>query len=180
MSIFCESHALPLCISGIFVHDVCFFVGELMHHTVVFSRKYKNTHQQAKEWRSEIAYRIMLVLRTTVAIMDYPNDKIPAWQLPELSSGLELQACKPGGTTWNRWTHQIHNHNHNASESELSSEDPILVTDLKNSFRVPIRLTFLLRESICSQDERLGHPLVMDQELKLLEYVDRILEGYYG
>jgi hypothetical protein len=63
-----------------------------MHHTVVFSRKYKITQQEAKEWRSEIAYRIMLVLRTTVAIIEYPNDIIPAWQLPELSSGLELQA----------------------------------------------------------------------------------------
>jgi hypothetical protein len=156
-------------------------VGELMHHTVVFSRKYKNTDPQAKEWRSEIAYRIMLVLRTTVAIIDYPNDKIPAWQLPELSSGLELQACKPGSTTTTTtWNHQWAHHNHNNSEESEAYSDPILAADLMHSFRVPIRLTFLLRESICSQEERLTHPLVMDQELKLLEYVDRILEGYYG
>jgi hypothetical protein len=148
-----------------------------MHHTVVFSRKYKNKQQEAKEWRSEIAYRIMLVLRTTVAIIEYPNDKIPAWQLPELSSGLELQACKPG-TTWNRWAH--HNDNDSSSSNESEFSEGMLATDLKNSFRIPIRLTFLLRESICSQNERLGYPLVMDQELKLLEYVDRILEGYYG
>ena len=147
-----------------------------MHHTVVFSRKYKNKQQEAKEWRSEIAYRIMLVLRTTVAIIEYPNDKIPAWQLPELSSGLELQACMPG-TTWNRWAH--HNDNDDDNNSSESSE-PIVAADLKNSFRVPIRLAFLLRESICSQDERLGHPLVIDQELKLLEYVEKILESYYG
>ena len=49
-----------------------------------------------------------------------------------------------------------------------------------DSLRVPTRMAYLLRESICSQEERLQHPMHIQLENKLLSSVDSIVQGYYG
>jgi predicted membrane chloride channel (bestrophin family) len=43
--------------------------------------------------------------------------------------------------------------------------------------RVPIRLSYLLRKTICTQSKRLRTPIHVAQENKLL---DHFMKGYYG
>jgi hypothetical protein len=133
--------------------------GEIVQKALVFSRKGNNTNQAAKEWRSELAYRVLLLLRTTVANIKYPSAKVPAYQIPELS-GVELQCVQPDHRFLQR------------AEIPYSEE-----TD---SIRVPKRISQLLRETVCSQDSRLPHPLSVQQEMNLLASIDKFQGGYYG
>jgi hypothetical protein len=90
-------------------------LGELMQTMVIWSRKYRNTTMEAKEWRLEVAYRTMLLLRTIVAVLEYPTRKIPAWTVPELS-GIELQVCKQqeqqSPRSYNKMDESYRNHDH--------------------------------------------------------------------
>jgi hypothetical protein len=133
--------------------------GELTQTMLVFSRKQKNNNQESKEWRSELAYRSLLLLRTAVAVVEYESEQIGAWEVSELS-GFELDYVTPKDE-WRR-----------------HAQTPI--TKRTDSMRVPFRLAYLLRETICSNGERLKNPLVMAQEMKLLGSVDSFLNGYYG
>ena len=155
---------------------------------VLLSRRDRNNDQIAKEWRSEVAYRSMIVLRTAVAVMDYATSHIPAWDIPELS-GTELQFAidghtnttsssdtffSPGIVISSRRTSSITSA---VSERSTTTMNTNLFLD---SLRVPTRMAYLLRESICSQEERLTHPMHIQLENKLLSSVDSILQGYYG
>jgi hypothetical protein len=126
---------------------------------LVFSRKGNNTNQEAKEWRSELAYRVLLLLRTTVSNIEYPSARVLAYEIPELS-GMEWQYVQPNRTFLQR------------AEIPYSNE-----TD---SIRVPTRMAQLVRETICSQLSRLSHPMNVQEELNLLASVDKFQEGYYG
>ncbi|MGK3751984.1 MAG: putative membrane chloride channel (bestrophin family) [Bacillariaceae sp.] len=132
---------------------------ELVQKAIVFSRRNKNNDQAAKEWRSEIAYRCLLVTRTTAAIAEYPVSKIAAYEIPELSA-QELEFCTPD--------HAFMRH------AEIPYGKGL------DSFRVPLKVAQLLRETICSQEERLTHPMIIHQEMSLLASVDQFLNGYYG
>jgi hypothetical protein len=131
----------------------------LIQNTLVYSRKKNNTNNTCKEWRNEVAYRTLLLLRTSVAVIQYRSEKVPAWDVPELS-GVELEYCKP---------------------NEISRRHAqTRASEFRDSMRVPLQMAYLLRQSICSQEERLPHPLVIVQELKLLGSVDSFMNGYYG
>ena len=154
----------------------------------------------AKEWRNEVAYRSMIVLRTAVEVTNYNTNKIPAWDIAELS-GSELQFAIDGATATifdnnNDKTNNTNNNNHPPTVPSPSATRN-RQTSLRNNFvaakqdneedgifldslRVPTRMAYLLRESICSQEERLTHPMHIQLENKLLGSVDSILQGYYG
>jgi len=132
---------------------------ELTQTMLVISRQMKNTDRQAKEWRNEMAYRTLCLLRTSVAVVLYNSRKIPAWEVPELT-GPELEYVTPK-VDWRR---------HAQSNVSVRSD----------SMRVPLRVAYLLRESICSQGDRLKHPMPVPKELKLMGSVDSFLNGYYG
>jgi hypothetical protein len=133
---------------------------ELVQKSIVYSRsKPKNNETTAKEWRSELGYRSLLLLRTTVAVIEYPSKKVPAYEVPELS-GVELASCQPDK--------QFLRHANIPSAAAI------------DSIRVPQRMAQLLRESICSQSERLAQPLSGNQESSLLASIDNFQGGYYG
>lgn len=132
---------------------------ELIQNMLVLSRRNKNTNVESKEWRMEVAYRMMVLLRTSVAVVEFRSEGVAAWEVPELS-GEELEYCRPS-TSWRRHA-QIDNSRY---------------TD---SMRVPLLMAFLVRESIVSQQQRLPHPIDILSEAKLLESVDSFLNGYYG
>jgi hypothetical protein len=134
-------------------------IGEIVQKAVVFSRKGNNTDRAAKEWRSELAYRVLLLLRTTVANIEYPSARVPAYEIPELS-GMEWQYVQPDRNFLQR------------TEIPYSEE-----TD---SIRVPNRMAQLVRETICSQLSRLAHPMNVQEEINMLASVDKFQEGYYG
>jgi hypothetical protein len=129
---------------------------------IVYSRRgMHNNDEVSKEWRSEVAYRILLLLRTTVTIIgqSQQNNTIPAYEVPELT-GPELEYCRPDIDYMER------------------SDIPNLV--VLNSLRVPVLLAQLVRESICSAHQRLSEPLPIQHELNMLLTVDHFMSGYYG
>lgn len=136
-----------------------FPLGELTQNMIVFSKRYKNNSEQSKEWRSELAYRALLLLRTAVAVVEYTEEQVAAWEVPELS-GAELEYLKPNDS-WSR---------HEQTPRDRRND----------SMRVPLRMAFLLRETIVSQSERLSKELHVSQENKLLGSVDSFLNGFYG
>jgi len=98
-----------------------------------------------------------------MAVILYPTTKVPSWDVPELN-GFERDDVKNNiflNPATLRYAHE------NRCEYE-------------ESLRVPIRLAYLLRKSIHSQEKRLGKPLHVVRELKLLGSVDGFMNGFYG
>ncbi|KAL3922166.1 MAG: hypothetical protein SGILL_002351 [Bacillariaceae sp.] len=132
---------------------------EIVQKALVYSRSKKNSTQSDKEWRSELAYRTMLLLQTTVATTQYPTHRVPAYEIPSLS-GVELQCATP--------------------DRSFLQRANIPFSEEANSVRVPKRMAQLVRETVCSQNERLSHPISIQQEMNLLASVDKYQGGYYG
>jgi hypothetical protein len=125
---------------------------------LVFSRKQRNTCVKSKEWRMEVAYRVLMMLRTTMAVLQYPSRGNIAWEVPELN-GQELLFCTPS-PSWRRHAQ-------------------VPPTNYTDSMKVPLLMAYLLRESLASQDERLSHPMTSSQEAMMLTSVDSFLKAYY-
>lgn len=123
-----------------------------------------NTDLPAKEWRHEVAYRSLILLRTAMAVVDYPTHRIPAWTVPELN-GIELEDVRQNVFVENasarRWAHKNHD-------------------DWEETMRVPVRLEYLLQTSLYSQHLRLKVPIQVPQETRLLASVSNFMVGYYG
>jgi predicted membrane chloride channel (bestrophin family) len=63
---------------------------ELISNMAVLTSSPKNSNDASKEWRSEVAYLALIILRTAMAAIDYPSDLLPAWDIPELSGTFYL------------------------------------------------------------------------------------------
>jgi predicted membrane chloride channel (bestrophin family) len=134
---------------------------ELIQNCCVFSNH--TTDQVAKEWRNEVAYRALLLLRLSMAVIDYPTTTVPAWDVPELR-GAELEDIKASLFTNpanRRWAH--------GTRSEW-----------EETMRVPIRMAYLLRKTVHSQGTVLAVPLALEQENRMLGSIDSFMNGYYG
>jgi hypothetical protein len=124
---------------------------------------------EGKEWRSDVAYRCMILLRTAMAVVDFPAAKTPAWDVPELSNEEREQLksnlfCRVSDSPRNalRWAHHIR-------------------TEEEESMRVPVKMAYTLRSVIHSQRTRFGSKMLeTNPELKLLGSVDSFMGGYYG
>lgn len=120
--------------------------------------------EKAKEWRHEVAYRTIILLRCTMAILDYPVEKVLAWNVPELN-GIEK-------TDIFKFLY--------ATNPELKKFQHEPNTDFEESFRVPVRLEYLLKQSILSNRTRLDTPLHMAFENRLLGSTNSYLNGFFG
>jgi hypothetical protein len=132
---------------------------EIVQKALVYSRSKRNSDRAGQEWRSELAYRAMLLLQTTVANISYPSRRIPAYEIPELS-GVELQCATP--------------------DKEFLRHANIPSSEETDSVRVPKRMAQLVRETVCSQGDRLLHPITAQQEMSLLAAVDKFQGGNSG
>ena len=145
------------------------YSGELINNLAIYSTgstETSNSDTKSREWRNEVAYRALLLLRTSMAVIDYPTDKVPAWDVPELS-GKELEDIKRN-TYLNTDVRKLMH----AKRSEY-----------EESMRVPIRMSYLLKKSIHSQsrkDSKLKEPMSAAQEMKLIGSDDAYMQGYYG
>jgi predicted membrane chloride channel (bestrophin family) len=133
---------------------------ELTQNACVFSAD--STDESSREWRQELGYRCLILLRTTMAAIDYPVTKLPAWEVPELN-GVEKEEVQK--STYlkesRRWAHAKR-------------------TESEESMRVPIRVGYLLRKTIFSQSQRLQNPIHILQVNKMLFSVDEFMNGYHG
>jgi hypothetical protein len=127
---------------------------ELIQNACVFSSH--ATDLAAKEWRQEVAYRCLILLRTAMAVIDYPTTEVPAWDVPELS-GFELDDIKKNvfiSPELRRYAHRER-------------------TEWEETMRVPIRIAYLLRKSVHSQFSRVQAPIQISQENKLLASIGK-------
>jgi hypothetical protein len=138
---------------------------ELIQNMVVLSGH--NTDQRAKEWRNDVAYKVCILLRVAMGVIDYTENFVNVWELDELDDDERAEMTKyifydtGNGQNALRWAHGIR-------------------TEYEENMRVPIRLAYLLRKEIRNQRQMLGEPLATPQELKLMGSVDAFMNGYYG
>jgi len=138
-------------------------------------------------WRIELIYRTLLLLRTTVINIEFPYRKFPAYQLKELGDPLnpsyEYQCVQPPPRTFLK---------------QYSIPQSVAL----DSFRVPLRMEQLLRETISNQkyvlhnrkskskisdnnnsnnNNNSGSPLmVIHEEMNLHASVDQFMIAFYG
>jgi len=134
---------------------------EFIQTAFILSQRNDNDENEAREWRNEIAYRALVLLRTSVAVVEYFSKEIPGWKCPELS-GFELLYATP----CDLWKRNSLNNN---------PED-----DYTNTLRVPFRMAYLLRQSVSEQEGRLKNPFHVTQENLLYGTVNSFMGGYYG
>jgi hypothetical protein len=144
---------------------------EIVQNSCILSYTLKDGRTMiAEEWRHEVAYRALLLLRTTMVVVEYPINEILPWTIPELN-GIEATDVRNNliavATTNN--TTAIGNSNNNNNRSIL--EDII---------RVPIRVEYLLRKSIHTNNIRFTEPIPVVQELKIFACIDNFMNGYYN
>lgn len=140
---------------------------ELMQNACIFSNHLNNT--VAKDWRLLVAYRCMLLLRTSMCAIDYYESGVPAWEIDELcpEEKKDIKATlyysvNIGSPNALRWAHEIR------SEEE-------------ENMRVPVRMAYEMRKTIHCQRKLFGDKkLETSQENKLLGSVDSYMNGYYG
>jgi predicted membrane chloride channel (bestrophin family) len=133
----------------------------LIQNTCVFSSH--TTHQAGKEWRHQVAYRTLLLLRLSMAVLDYPTTLVPAWDVPELQ-GEELAYIKANNFTnpsTRRWAH--------GARSEW-----------EETMRVPIHMCYLLRKAVHKERIVLTEPVSPVQEAQMWNSINGYMGGYYG
>ena len=131
---------------------------QLVHTVCVYSNT--DSSVSAKEWRSQVTYRALLLLRTSMAVIDYNDSRVKVSEIPELSGPerLDLQQHLPLS---NHWLHESR-------------------TDYEENLRIPIRLSYLLRKSIRSQEVRIKPPLHVIAEGDLYAFVNGFMDGYHA
>eukprot|EP00543_Licmophora_paradoxa_P003039 CAMPEP_0202455438 /NCGR_PEP_ID=MMETSP1360-20130828/12970_1 /ASSEMBLY_ACC=CAM_ASM_000848 /TAXON_ID=515479 /ORGANISM="Licmophora paradoxa, Strain CCMP2313" /LENGTH=167 /DNA_ID=CAMNT_0049075027 /DNA_START=109 /DNA_END=612 /DNA_ORIENTATION=+ len=135
---------------------------ELVHGVVIFSSE--NINQSGKEWRHEVLYLIMLLLRSVMCTIDYESTGEVAWNLPEMDESTKRMLRK--------------NLYLNEDNRQFSLQKH--TTEREENMRVPIRLAFKLRQAIMSQRTALSKPFTPFEELKLLTSVDQFMVAFYG
>lgn len=149
-----------------YLAGMCGNVNELVQSLFALTA-YENTDPEAKEWRFEVCHRALLLLRLSMVSIDYPNDSIPGWKIPEFSENApkEFEYVKrhlplEGSSTARRWVHKAR-------------------TEYEENLRLPVRMAYLLRQTI-HRHALTTVPLAMPYELKLLAFVDIFMNNYYG
>jgi Bestrophin, RFP-TM, chloride channel len=118
----------------------------------------------AADWRNEVAYLVVMLIRTVVASVRYDFSKLPAWNIPELlNSDLRKDLCK----------------SLKIIEQSVPSSAIDLVVERDSNFRVPIRIAYLLRKSIYSQHKRLHQPLEYLEESTLFNSLTIFMAAYH-
>jgi predicted membrane chloride channel (bestrophin family) len=113
----------------------------------------------AKEWRSEVAYRMMILVRTSLAALDFPSSGVPMLKLSELEGDvLDDLECNLPPT---RWLHEVR-------------------TEYEENFRIPVRMAYLVRKSIRSQEGRVDPVIPNSAEAHMHRYLNWYMDGYFG
>jgi hypothetical protein len=137
-----------------------------------------NLDESASAWRHELAYRSLVLLRTALAVMDFPVKHQPVWEIPELN-GFERDYVLQHGPTDRvvaqngHWSPSVvvHRTCHLAHSRDAKWQA---------SLRVPICLEYLLHTTVRSQRLRLLTPMVASQEARIYTSVCSFMTGYAG
>lgn len=148
---------------------------ELVQHMCVLTQE--DTSEGAKVWRHNVAYRTILLLRVTMAAIEYESQQTSPWEIPELTRAdqSDLQTSLFIHTKGEEHTAMpsVRNLAHNPNEHDVREE----------WFRAPLLLAYALRKEIMEQ--RSGAYLAkefqhVNEELKLLDCVTDFVKGFEG
>jgi len=141
---------------------------DLVQNGCVFSAADRN-HEPAIQWRQELAYRTLILLRTAMAVVNFATTKVPAWEVPELNGEEydDIKACMFSLSPAQECTKFAFSH---------------IRGTWQDTMRVPIRAAYLLRKTIHSHNDKMSadNKFVFAQENRLLNSVDGFMNGYYG
>lgn len=95
---------------------------QLVHTACIYSNT--DVRESAKQWRSELVYRALILLRSSMSVIDYPSSLEGVMEIPELTGSDELEDLQKNLPP-RRWLHEER-------------------TDYEENFRIPIRLVRML------------------------------------
>jgi hypothetical protein len=153
-------------------------VREVVQDSCVFSRSSsanptttETTTTTPQQWRHDVAYQAIVLLRTAMVVIDYPADKLLPWNIPELNGAERGMILNDGflNPANLRYSHTA------ATPPPAHRHD-----DWEEAMRVPIRLSYALRKTIQTQSTILTPAIAVVQENRLHASVDAIMNGYYG
>jgi len=153
---------------------------ELVQHMAILTL-YESS-KEVREWRYEVAYRTILLLRVLCAAIEFPSCKNNAWDIPEMDEAhrRQLMQClvlDPEVTetlTTSARTVVKQGNMKDLSHGIRSATD--------ENFRVPVVMAYQLREAIVKNREiRTGGIFVhVNEELKILQFVSEFNGAYHG
>jgi len=134
---------------------------ELVQNMVVFTRA--DQSDAAKQWRHDLAYDISILLRMAMAVIDFPENHIPCWELPELQGKakefilLNLEMSKKVSHFGDRGV-------------------------AENNMRAPIQMGYVVRDTIYTANKYLDQSSQIGawQFGRLFGGIDSFMGGYYG
>jgi hypothetical protein len=91
---------------------------QLVHTACIYSNT--DARESAKQWRHELVYRALILLRSSMSVIDYPSSLEGVMEIPELTGSDELEDLQKNLPP-SRWLHEAR-------------------TDYEENFRIPIRL----------------------------------------
>mmetsp|Transcript_29300 Transcript_29300/g.44335 ORF Transcript_29300/g.44335 Transcript_29300/m.44335 type:complete len:379 (-) Transcript_29300:217-1353(-) len=134
----------------------------LIHQMAVNSSS--NLNESGKKWRHDMAFLLMVQLRSIMAVVDYDTDKLASWDLPEIDPQIatQLREVLFLDESTKRFTHHS------------------WVSKCEENMRVPVRLALSIRKTIMSESKRLDQPMEGAEVNGMLSTADGIMNGYYG
>uniref|UniRef100_A0A7S4IN47 Bestrophin homolog n=1 Tax=Odontella aurita TaxID=265563 RepID=A0A7S4IN47_9STRA len=136
-----------------------------------------DTGAGAKIWRQNISYRAILLLRVTIASLEYKNSGIAPWRVSEMPKDEQAEfdnlfpalSGSQKGRLLRRNEHTRWAHN---EENSLSYD----------ALRPPLVLAYTVREQIMSfkNGDTLTTPLRLPEELRLLDQVSAFMKAYHS
>jgi hypothetical protein len=115
----------------------------------------------AKQWCSDVAYLVLILVRSAMAVLDYPSSGAKVVDLPELQGDVLEDIVKRNLPPRTRWLHEPQ------SENEENN-------------RAPIQSSYLLSKSIRSQEERVQPPLALVAEGGIHSFGNLCMDGCDG
>ena len=134
-------------------------IRDLLQNMFVLTRKMQEPADKA--WRLETTYRALLLLRTTMAVIDYRTDNIPAWDVPELDPKESAQVKADAQSNFRKDTFLERN-------------------GFEESMRVPPIMAFKLRWCLDTSEDRLSGKMKEFREFSLFNHVDGFMKAYYA
>ena len=137
---------------------------EIVQQVVALTRDRQD--EASKIWRQDVCFRCMIFLRTAMAAVDYNQDGIAPWNVPELDES-ERKELKTK-LEWNL-----------GSSREARTWTSTYRSENENSLRVPSIMAQKLRHEIVN-NRHLKKPLHFQQEMFLLKCVQTKMQAWSG
>jgi len=131
----------------------------------------------ARQWRGEVAYHALLLLRTFAAMLTRSNrNGVDAWDISELGDAQRAQLRRTVAVDCHATQEgDLKDSIRRPSEHAWSFDNRGTAAD--ENLRVPLRLAQQLRAVITHHPP---HTIDSIQEMQLLQCVNRFMEGYYN